>query len=139
MSDRLLVVDDDDAIRQTFRSFFESQGFQVDTAGSIQEATDCLESTEYAAAIVDVCLSEKGTEGLTITAYIRQRWLDLPVVIVTAYGSPQTAAAAARLGVDAFLHKPVSLVWLTRLLQARIAAHRGGEPCDETDALAGAP
>jgi DNA-binding NtrC family response regulator len=137
MSDRLLVVDDDEAIRLTFRSYFESQGFLVDTAGSIQEATDCLASTEYAAAIVDVCLSEKGTEGLAIAASIRRVWLDMPVVIVTAYGSPQRAAAAARLGVDAFLHKPVSLVWLTSLLRARIASRHGR--CDEAGALAGAP
>ena len=44
---------------------------------------------------------------------------DPPVVVLTAYGEPERAAAAARLGVDVFLHKPVSLVWLERLLRAR--------------------
>src|SRR6266568_428093 len=120
MSDRLLVVDDDDAIRQTLRSFFEAAGFEVDAA------------SKYAAVIVDICLTERGTEGLAIAAYVRQIWRDLTVVILTAYGSPQRAAAAARLDVDAFLHKPVSLEWLEGFLRARITARRaevaGGDP-----------
>ncbi len=48
-----------------------------------------------------------------------------PVVVLTAYGEPHRAAAAARLGVDAFLHKPVSLVWLERLLRSRFGDRRG--------------
>ena len=61
-----------------------------------------------------------GTEGLAIAAYLRQmKGNDPPVVVLTAYGEPERAEAAARLGVDVFLHKPVSLVWLERLLRAR--------------------
>jgi DNA-binding NtrC family response regulator len=125
MSDHLLVVDDDDAICQTFRAYFEGAGFEVETARSIPEAAQRLSSARYAAVIVDVCLTTKGTEGLAIAAYVRQMKADLPVVILTAYGSPQNAEAAARLGVDAFLHKPVSLVWLKGLLRTRIATRRG--------------
>jgi len=125
MSERLLVVDDDGAICQTFRSFFESAGFQVDTASSLHEAAQRLASLSYAAVIADVCLTERGAEGLAIAAYVRQTRSDLPVLVLTAYGSPQKAEAAARVGADAFFHKPVSLVWLERLLRARIAARRG--------------
>ena len=124
MSDRLLVADDD-AIRQTLRSFFEAAGFEVDTASTLPEAAERLAASKYAAVIVDICLTERGTEGLAIAAYVRQIWRDLTVVILTAYGSPQRAAAAARLDVDAFLHKPVSLVWLEGFLRARITARRG--------------
>jgi DNA-binding NtrC family response regulator len=124
MSDRLLVVDDDDAIRQTFRSFFSASGFEVDLASNLTEAADRLAAAKYAAVIVDICLTERGTEGLAIAAYVRQIWRDLTVVILTAYGDPQRAAAAARLDVDAFLHKPVSLVWLEDFLRARITARR---------------
>ena len=134
MSDRLLVVDDDDAIRQTFRSFFSASGFEVDLASSLTEAADRLASAKYAAVIVDICLTERGTEGLAIAAYVRQIWRDLTVVILTAYGDPQRAAAAARLDVDAFLHKPVSLVWLEEFLRARITARRGEiRPGDSAD------
>ena len=132
MSDRLLVVDDDEAIRQTLRSFFEAAGFEIDTASNLPEAADRLAASKYAAVIDDICLTERGTEGLAIAAYVRQIWRDLTVVILTAYGSPQRAAAAARLDVDAFLHKPVSLEWLEGFLRARITARRaevaGGDP-----------
>jgi DNA-binding NtrC family response regulator len=131
MSDQLLVVDDDDAICQTLREYFEGDGFEVETARSIPEAAERLKSAHYAAVIVDVCLSSKGTEGLAIAAYVRHLRADLPVVILTAYGSPQNAAAAADLGVDAFLHKPVSLVWLKALLRTRIATRRGEMQEDE--------
>ena len=46
-------------------------------------------------------------------------------MVLTAYGLPDRAEAAARLGVDAFLHKPVSLVWLETLLRGRIDDRRG--------------
>jgi DNA-binding NtrC family response regulator len=125
MSDRLLIVDDDDTIRETFQTFFERAGFVVDTATSLPEAAERLAASEYAAVIADVCLTEKGSEGLAIAAYVRQTLTDQPVLILTAYGWPQKAEAAARLDADAFLHKPVSLVWLEGLLRARIAARRG--------------
>src|SRR2546426_12058306 len=128
MSDRLLVVDDDDAIRQTLRTFSEAAGYEVDTASTLPEAADRLAASKYAAVIVDICLTERGTEGLAIAAYVRQIGQDLTVVILTAYGSPQRAAAAARLDVDAFLHKPVSLVWLEGLPCARLTARHGGAP-----------
>lgn len=130
MSDRLLVVDDDDSIREVFRSFFERAGFAVDTAGSLHEAAERLAASEYSAVIADVCLTESGSEGLAIAAYVRQTWTERPMVVLTAYGSPHKAEAAARLGADAFLHKPVSLVWLEGLVRARIAARRG-EPTEE--------
>jgi DNA-binding NtrC family response regulator len=138
MCERLLVVDDDEAICQTFRSYFEGAGFEVETASTLREATERLSSGRYAALIVDVCLSEMGGEGLAIAAYVRRVWADLPVVIVTAFGSPENAAAAARLGVDAFLHKPVSLVWLKGLLEGLIAARRGGRK-DAPSALSLSP
>jgi CheY-like chemotaxis protein len=55
--------------------------------------------------------------------------------VLTAYGLPDRAEAAARLGVDAFLHKPVSLVWLETLLRGRIDDRRG--PQAEPMAAAG--
>jgi DNA-binding NtrC family response regulator len=135
MSDHLLVVDDDEAVCQTFRDYFGGAGFEVETARSIAEAAERLSSVRYAAVIVDICLSSKGTEGLAVAAYVRQMRAEVPVVILTAYGSPQNADVAARLDVDAFLHKPVSLVWLKGLLRTRIAARRG-EMKDDEAALA---
>jgi two-component system response regulator PilR (NtrC family) len=127
VSERLLVVDDSDAVRRAYQAHFSRCGFEVETAGSLREAAERLASTGFSAVIVDVCLSTAaGTEGLAIAAYLRTMGGSSPVVVLTAYGEPQRAAAAARLGVDAFLHKPVSLVWLEQLVRSRVDERRGG-------------
>jgi OmpR family response regulator RpaB len=129
--ERLLVVDDDDSVRRVYASHFGGSGFEVHTAATLQEAAERLASAPFDAVIADICLTpEIGSEGLAIAAYLRHRRRDPPVVVLTAYGVPEKAEEAARLGVDAFLHKPVSLVWLESFLRARIEDRRsrpGGE------------
>lgn len=115
------MVDDSDSVRQAYVSHFRQSGFEVESAATAKEAAEHLASTVFDAVIVDVCLSAAvGSEGLAIAAYLRQMRSAPPVVVLTAYGEPHQASAAARLGVDAFLHKPVSLVWLERLLRSRL-------------------
>ncbi len=134
--DRLLVVDDDEHVRRVYESHFSRAGFEVQCAATLQEAAERLASYAFDAVIADISLTpEVGSEGLAIAAYLRNLRHDPPVVVLTAYGAPDRAPAAARLGVDAFLHKPVSLVWLESLLRARIDdRHRG----PESEALAAA-
>jgi CheY-like chemotaxis protein len=127
VTERLLIVDDSEAIRRTYEAHFSGCGFEVHCAASLKEAAERLASISFNAVIADVSLSSTaGTEGLAIAAYLRQLRGPPPVVVLTAYGEPQRAAAAARLGVDAFLHKPVSLVWLERLLRSRVEERHGG-------------
>jgi CheY-like chemotaxis protein len=109
--------------------FLSGAGFEVHCAGSLPEAAERLAGNRFDAVIADVCLTpEVGSEGLAIAAYLRHLKQDPPVVVLTAYGLPDRAEAAARLGVDAFLHKPVSLVWLESLLRTRIYERRRGAP-----------
>jgi len=125
MSERVLIVDDNESVREVFRSHLAEVGFAVDVACSLPEAAKRLAAIPYSAVIADVSLSEEagtGKEGLAIAAYIRALWEEMPVVILT--GNPTSAAAAARLGVDAFLHKPVSMRWLGELIRERIADRR---------------
>ena len=135
--ERLLVVDDDDSVRRIYATHFTSAGFEVHCAGTLQEAADRLAGNTFDAVIADIALTpEVGSEGLAIAAYLRNHLRHAPpVVVLTAYGSPDRAPAAARLGVDAFLHKPVSLVWLESLLRARIEDHRRAP---EAEAMAAA-
>jgi DNA-binding NtrC family response regulator len=127
VSERLLVVDDDDGVREVYRAHFSRAGFEVYSAATLQEAAERLAGTTFDAVISDIALTAQlGTEGLAIAAYLRHLRRNPPVVVLTAYGSPERAEAAARLGVDAFLHKPVSLVWLESLLRSRIDDRRRG-------------
>jgi DNA-binding NtrC family response regulator len=123
--ERLLVVDDDDSVRGIYESHFTGAGFDVQSAATFKEAAGRLSGGPFDAVIADVCLTaEGGSEGLAIAAYVLNLRHAPPVVVLTAYGRPDRAPAAARLGVDAFLHKPVSLIWLEGLLRARIEERR---------------
>lgn len=135
--ERLLVVDDDEHVRRTYQAHFAGAGFEVHCASSLPEAAERLAGTKFDAVIADVCLTpDVGSEGLAIAAYLKHLRQDPPVVVLTAYGLPDRAEAAARLGVDAFLHKPVSLVWLESLLRTQIGDRRH-PPAPEAIAAAG--
>ncbi|HSD26770.1 MAG TPA: response regulator [Vicinamibacteria bacterium] len=134
MPERLLVVDDDDKVRRVYESHFSGAGFEVQCAATLQEAAERLAGHTFDAVLADIALTpDVGSEGLAIAAYLRNLRPAPPVVVLTAYGAPDRAPAAARLGVDAFLHKPVSLVWLESFLRARIDDRRRAP---ETEALA---
>ena len=134
--ERLLVVDDDDNVRRAYESHFSAAGFEVHCAATLQEAAERLAGHAFDAVIADIALTpDVGSEGLAIAAYLRNLRHDPPVVVLTAYGAPDKAPAAARLGVDAFLHKPVSLVWLESLLRARIDDRRRGPDTAELAAV----
>ena len=136
MCERLLVVDDDDDVRRVYESHFSGAGFEVQCAATLQEAAERLSGHTFDAVIADIALTpEVGSEGLAIAAYLRHLRQVPPVVVLTAYGAPDRAPAAARLGVDAFLHKPVSLVWLESLLRARIDDRRRGPEAEPLAAV----
>jgi DNA-binding response OmpR family regulator len=125
--ERILVVDDDDGVRGIYQSYFSGAGFEVQSAATLQEAAERLAGNTFDAVIADISLTPGvGSEGLAIAAFLRHQRHAPPIVVLTAYGAPDRAEAAARLGVDAFLHKPVSLVWLENLLRARIDDRRRG-------------
>jgi DNA-binding NtrC family response regulator len=121
----LLVVDDDPDVRRAYEAYFSPRGYEVQGASSLREGRARLASASFAAVIVDMCLGRDGAEGLDLAAQIAKQRDTRPVLVLTAYGEPIFGRVAARLGADAFLHKPVSLVWLEDLLRRAIAERRG--------------
>lgn len=104
MSQRILVVDDDPLICKQLRDLYEERNYIVDTAASAPEAVTLLEQAEYAVGVVD--LKIPGTDGLSLTKQVRERWPDLDVVIVTGYASIRGAVEAIRQGASDYITKP---------------------------------
>ncbi len=119
-----MVVDDDEAVRKAYQDHFSAVGFEVESARSLREAAERLARHTFQAVIADVCLSGPAAEGFAVAAFLRQLPGARPVVVLTAYGMPSHGEAAARLGADLFLHKPVSLHWLEGLLRTLIEERR---------------
>lgn len=100
----LLIVDDDDALRERLARAFRARGFEVRTASSLAEAVTLAqaESPEY--AVVDLRLP--GASGLEIVKALRSIDEETKIVMLTGYGSIATAMEAVRLGALNYLSKP---------------------------------
>ena len=106
MKARILVVDDEGAIRDTMRMMLEYDGHEVLTAGSGQEAIAIVERQSPDLVFLDIKMP--GLDGLEVLGRLRGLNEALPVVMVSAHGSASAALEAGRLGAFRFLEKPPS-------------------------------
>lgn len=103
--ERILVVDDEDLIREIICSVLEQSGFVCHPMRSAAEAVQVLESDNgYSVVVSDVIMD--GMDGLTLLSKIRVKHPDLPVVMVTAVHDISVALAAIRNGAYDYLLKP---------------------------------
>lgn len=106
MDKRLLVVDDEESIRFTFRAFFEDAGYRVDLAVDHRQAVDRLAGQEYDAIFLDILLGQDS--GIEVLKAARELNPNTPVLMVTGGPEVSTAAAAVRFGAFDYILKPVS-------------------------------
>jgi two-component system, NtrC family, response regulator GlrR len=102
--DRILVADDDLNILKVLKMRLESEGYQVETASDIKMAQDLAAKNEYELAILDLKLS--GASGIDLMKSIREVNPDLPIIILTAYGTIESAVEAMKEGAYIYLTKP---------------------------------
>lgn len=111
---RLLIVDDEDAIRFAMKDYFSNFGFKIDCARDKEEAIAILTYIEFDVVILDLNLDRVfKTEGLEIAKLIKKKSPNTYIIILTAYGSPDIEAEAKKIRVDKFLNKPVPLPTLS--------------------------
>jgi CheY-like chemotaxis protein len=103
---KVLVVDDDPVVGESFNRVLSGKGYAVITAQNGQEALDKLESEQYDVVFTD--LRMPGMTGLEVAERVKARQPWTPVVIVTGYGSQRSEERARAAGVSDFLHKPLS-------------------------------
>jgi two-component system nitrogen regulation response regulator NtrX len=106
MKARILVIDDEPAIRDTMRMILEYEGHEVVSAGSGQEGLAIAERDAPDLVFLDVKMP--GLDGLETLARLRAANDSLPVVMVSAHGTATTALEAGRLGAFRFIEKPLS-------------------------------
>jgi two-component system response regulator HydG len=121
MTDRVLVVDDDRALCDTLHAGLGKRGFGVTACLSADEALAALAAGDFDVVVTD--LNMRGTSGIELCERIVESRGDVPVVVLTAFGSFETAVAAIRAGAYDFISKPVQLDVLAIALR-RAAQHR---------------
>ena len=121
MTAKLLFVDDDDALRDVVGATLIQRGFEVLCVAGADEALAALESGAFGAVLSD--LNMPGMSGLDFCRRAHMAWPDLPIILLTAFGSMETAVAAIRAGAYDFITKPIQVPELLLTL-ARALEHR---------------
>ena len=101
---RIMVVDDEMIVRESFYHWFNKYGHDVDTAASGNEALDKLEERQFDLMFVDIKMP--GMDGLELLDRVKTQYPETDVVIITAYGSIDSAIKAMKSGASDYLLKP---------------------------------
>lgn len=113
MGSKILVIDDEESIRYTFKSFLLDEGYEVLTAPDYQEALSVIDTTELDLIFADILL--EGKTGIDILRETKERNLRCPVVMITGDPNIDSAAEALRLGAFDYIPKPIKQDTLLRI------------------------
>jgi len=100
----ILVVDDDEGVRESLTTVLEGAGHQVTVAASGPEALRLVDATPFSLVITD--LSMPGMTGIELLRAIAERQPELPAIVLTAYGTIEAAVDAMKVGAYDFITKP---------------------------------
>lgn len=103
----ILIVDDEEGIRDTLSGIFEDEGYEVITAKSGEEAIETLKEQTADLALLDIWLP--GIDGIETLTQISSIAPNMPVIMISGHGNIDLAVNATRLGAYDFLEKPLSL------------------------------
>ncbi len=104
-TNKILIIDDELNLRRSLTLIMQRHGYQVASAGTGQEGLQLLEKEAYELVFLDIKLPDRS--GMSILPEIRQRYPDLPVLILTAHATLETAIEAVRAGARDYLLKPI--------------------------------
>ncbi len=99
----ILIVDDDDKIRDLLKQYLKNNNFFVSTAINASDAEEKLKIIKFDLAIIDIMMP--GKDGLQLTKEIREK-IDLPIILLTAKGEPEDRVRGLELGAEDYLPKP---------------------------------
>jgi len=107
MPRRILLVDDDPAIRELLRQVLEEAGYKVVDAGEGKEAIRVARTLHFDLLITDLVMP--GREGIELIQHFRQSYSDVKIIAMSGAASGQYLRIANALGADAVLEKPFAM------------------------------
>jgi two-component system response regulator PilR (NtrC family) len=133
----VLVVDDEPDIRELLELTLVKMGLGVVAVGSIAEAKSRLKGERYDLCLTDMRLGDG--EGLELVRHIGASAADLPVAVITAFGSAENAVAALKAGAFDYVSKPVGLDQLRSLVRSALSLPERSEPAERQRLIGGSP
>jgi len=104
MPKKILVVDDEQSMRETLEMMLEGEGFSVSCAEGGAEALSMCESGRYDLVVTDIKMP--GMDGIELLKTLFSKGIDIPVIVITAAATKSDAIAALNLGASFFIEKP---------------------------------
>ena len=118
---RILIADDERAIRRALREIFEFEGYSVDEVENGEEALESLRKKEYDAIFCDIKMPH--VDGMEVQAQMKLEGINVPMIMISGHGTVETAVQAIKNGAFDFIEKPLDLNRL--LITLRNVKERG--------------
>ncbi|HHO48260.1 MAG TPA: sigma-54-dependent Fis family transcriptional regulator [Desulfobacteraceae bacterium] len=105
MANTLLIIDDEESIRESLSGILGDEGFATLTASSAEEGLELLDQKDVDLILLDIWMP--GMDGLEALKTIKNRF-DMPIIMISGHGTIETAVQATRMGAFDFIEKPLS-------------------------------
>ena len=103
---RILIADEEQNVRMNLKRLLEKQGYECVTVASDREMREILKSQDFDLVLTEMKLT--GHDVIELIKNFRESGLKVPIVVVTAYGTPENIANAMKAGVSDYVSKPFS-------------------------------
>jgi two-component system alkaline phosphatase synthesis response regulator PhoP len=120
MPSRILIVEDEPAIRTAVADRLQSEGYAVEVSGDASDGLRRALEGGFDLLLLDVMLP--GRSGFDVCREVRRRWLEVPILMLTARGEVVDRVLGLKLGADDYLVKPFEMAELLARVEARLRA-----------------
>ncbi|MCL5283395.1 MAG: response regulator [Armatimonadetes bacterium] len=119
---RVLVVDDDNWVRELLVTVLSEAGYEVESASNAQDAIAKLRVSFFDLVLSDIRMP--GMDGISLSSYLSKIHMDTPVVLITGYGQASMARNAIREGASDYITKPFQVETIPIVVERNLERHR---------------
>jgi DNA-binding response OmpR family regulator len=101
---KILVIDDEPVVLNSCRKVLEEDGFDVYLVPSADEALKAMKKEGFDLLLVDVKMPKH--DGIYLMQKVKEKWSNVPIIVMSGYPTPDTITDGAKMGADAFIAKP---------------------------------
>jgi len=134
---KVLLVDDEPDLLELLELTLSRMGLDTSCAQTVGDAIKLLDKDQFDLCLTDMRLPDG--EGLRVVEHINQKGLDVPVAVITAFGSAENAVAALKAGAFDYLAKPVALEQLRALVKQALKVPEKAQPASAYNLLGESP
>ncbi len=122
---RILIIEDDEEMRSLLADFLKDEGYEADSVDNGSDAFQTLAREAFDLVITDIRMP--GLTGFDILSAIKKFQLEIPVIVITAFGGEEVYRRSIARGADGYLEKPIHFHKLRALIRDLVKGRRREE------------